>query len=102
MPGHGTGLYGEGSPALQGEWAELMGTLASSFPDLLVKSRVISQQADERSYYVFHHILTGSLSLSVKIFTSLSLSLNRFQLSPVMKESPVCGGALWSHTNLFS
>lgn len=78
MPGHGTGLYGEGIPALQGEWAELMGTLASSFPDLLVKSRVISQQADERSYYIFYHILTGSLSLSVKIFTSLSLSLNCF------------------------
>lgn len=42
MPGRGTGLYGEGSPARHGEWAELMGTLASSFPELLGKSRVIS------------------------------------------------------------
>ena len=59
MPGHGTGLDGEGSPALQGEWAELTGMLASSFPDLLEKSCVISWQAAERSYHIFYQILSN-------------------------------------------
>lgn len=39
-----------------------------------------SHSKQTRSYHIFYHILTGSLSLSVKIFTSLSLSLNCFSI----------------------
>ena len=73
MPGHGTGLYGEGSPALQGEWAELTGMLASSFPDLQ-RNLVPSHGKQPRGATTFstRFFPTGTLSLSVKIFTSLS------------------------------
>ena len=74
MPGHGTGRYGEGSPALQGEWAELLGTLASSFPDLLEKSHVISQQADKELPHFLPHSNRKPELVSKDLHVSLIVS----------------------------